>query len=109
MIIIDSYADNTILDIIKNLKVSVVIIMSDKAPLSRQDLTKYRKQYNNLKVVKNNTFHDRYFILDNEIVYHCGASVNYAGYKTFSIAKLNDKSVINSLRQRIMEVLAGNP
>ena len=105
LIIIDGYADNTILNVIKNLKANVVIVMSDKAPLSRQDLIKYRKQYNNLKIIRNNTFHDRYFILDNEIVYHCGASVNYAGHKTFSITKLNDEGVVDLLKRKISEIL----
>lgn len=41
-------------------------------------------------IINNDAFHDRYFILDNEFVYHCGASINYIGYKTFSITKLED-------------------
>ena len=46
---------------------------------------KYNKQYHNLKILYTNTFHDRYFILDNNQVYHCGTSINRIGYKTFSI------------------------
>ena len=105
LVVIDSYADATILDIVKKLNIKVVIITGDKAPLSVRDIEKYNKQYNNLKVIRNNTFHDRYFILDNKIIYHCGASVNYAGHKTFSITKLNDSGVVNLLRRKISEIL----
>ena len=102
--IVDGYADITILNIVKKLNVRVVVITSDRAPLSVKDVEKYNKQYNNLRVVRDNTFHDRYFILDNETVYHCGASVNYAGYKTFSIVRLNDKGIIGPLKRRVAEV-----
>ena len=83
LLIIDAYADNTILDIIKRLKIEVAIITKPNSLLTSQDIEKYNKQYNNLTVMFNNTFHDRYFILDDEIVYHCGASINRIGYKTF--------------------------
>ena len=68
IIIIDSYADYTLLDIIKRLKIKVTIITKPNNLLTKQDIIKYNKQYNNLKVIYDNTFHDRYFILDNKIV-----------------------------------------
>ena len=52
---------------------------------------KYNKQYHNLKVVYNNTYHDRFFILDDEKVYHCGTSINRIGYKTFCINLISDE------------------
>ena len=105
LVIIDAYADNTILDIIKRLNTSVIIITKDNNLLTKQDITKYNKQYHNLKVIFNNTFHDRYFILDNKDVYHCGTSVNRIGYKTFSITLINDKDpceiLINKVKQLV--------
>ena len=83
LVIIDSYADNTILDIIKRLNIKVIIITKSNNLLTKQDIERYNKQYNNLTVKYDNTFHDRYFILDDSIVYHCGASINRIGYKTF--------------------------
>ena len=99
--IIDAYADNTILDIIKRLNVQATIITKKDNLLTNQDIQKYNQQYHNLKIIFNNTFHDRYFILDNDIVYHCGASINRIGYKTFSITKMNDKDVCNLLINKI--------
>lgn len=107
LIIIDSYADNTILDIIKRLKTNVTIITKSDNLLTSQDILKYSKQYHNLKVVYNKTFHDRYFILDNENIYHCGASINKIGYKTFSITLINDEFIRKALLDRIYKIING--
>ena len=101
IIIIDAYADNTILDIIKRLKIEVTIITKPNNLLTEQDIVKYNKQYNNLQAYYNNTFHDRYFILDDEIIYHCGASINRIGYKTFSITLIGDEDVKSALLDKI--------
>lgn len=108
LVIIDAYADNTILDIIKRLKIEVAIITKPNNLLTSQDIEKYNKQYNNLTVMFNNTFHDRYFILDDEIVYHCGASINRIGYKTFSITLIGDKNVKNTLINKIRKIKVKN-
>ena len=104
LVIIDAYADNTLLDIIKRLDVEVVIITKSNNLLTEQDIIKYNKQYHNLKVIFNNTFHDRYFIIDEKEVYHCGSSINRIGYKTFSITMINDKDVSNLLIKKVDEI-----
>ena len=75
--IMDNYADKTILDIISRMKIKVLLITKNNNLLTKIDIEKYNKQYNNLMIKYDNTFHDRYIILDNNIVYHCGASINY--------------------------------
>ena len=102
--IIDSYADYTLLDIIKRLNVKTTIITKPNNLLTKQDIIKYSKQYNNLKVIYDNTFHDRYFILDNKIVYHCGASINRIGYKTFSITLINDEEICQTLISKAYKI-----
>jgi len=67
IIVVDGYADNTLLDIIKRLSVKVMVVIKKDNLLSNQDILKYNKQYHNLKVVFDNSFHDRYFILDGEV------------------------------------------
>ena len=104
LIIIDSYADNTILDIIKRLNIKVTIITRKNNLLTVQDIEKYNKQYQNLTVKFDSTFHDRYFILDNKTIYHCGASINRIGYKTFSITLIKDELVTNVLINRVKEI-----
>ena len=105
LIIIDGYADSTILDIIKKLDIDVTIITKPNNLLSKQDIDKYNLQYHNLKVVYDNTFHDRYFILDDNTIYHCGASINRIGYKTFSITLLGDNDVCDLLLEKINDIL----
>ena len=104
IIIIDNYADKVVLDMIRRLKVGVTLITKNNSLLSKIDIENYNKQYNNLIVKYNNTFHDRYIILDKAIVYHCGASINYIGYKTFSINKLQDNEVIDLLINKILRI-----
>ncbi len=105
IIIIDNYADKNVLDMIRNLKTDVTIICKSKGLLKEIDINKYQKQYKNLKVVYNNDFHDRYIILDQKEIYHCGASLNYAGNKTFSINKLEDNIVKKSLMEHALMIL----
>ena len=105
LVIIDSYADNTILDIIKRLKIEVVIITKKNNLLTNQDVEKYNKQYHNVKIIYDNTFHDRYFILDNKLLYHCGASINRIGYKTFSINLISDDEIIGSLLSKLYAII----
>ncbi len=105
LIIIDNYADYTLLDIIKRLKIKVIIITKPNNLLTKQDIIKYNQQYNNLKVIYNNTFHDRYFILDKKIVYHCGASINRIGYKTFSVTLINDDEICQALIHKVGNML----
>ena len=105
LIIVDAYADNTILDIIKRLKIKVIIITKPNNLLTNQDIIKYNKQYSNLKVVYDNTFHDRYFILDKKEVYHCGASINRIGYKTFSITLISDYNLCKILIDDVKKII----
>lgn len=105
LIIIDTYADKKLLDIIKELNFNVIIITKKNNLLSKESIEKYNEQYNNLKVIYDNTFHDRYFIIDNQKVYHCGTSINRIGYKTFSINLIDDKEVTKPLINRIKKLI----
>lgn len=101
LIVIDGYADNTILDIIKRLDIEVIIITKKDKFLTNQ----YVIKYNNLKVIYDNTFHDRYFIIDKTKIYHCGTSVNRIGYKTFSINLISDEEICNLLISKINKTI----
>ena len=105
LIIIDTYEDKKLLDIIKELNFNVIIITKKNNLLSKESIEKYNEQYNNLKVIYDNTFHDRYFIIDNKTVYHCGTSINRIGYKTFSINSIDDKEVIYPLINKIKKLI----
>ena len=105
LIIVDSYADISVLNIIKELNVDVKIIVKTKGKLTTQDITNYNKQYSNLNIYYCDDFHDRYFILDKDKIYHCGASINYVGNKIFSINILEDEIVKKSLINKINSIV----
>ena len=109
LVIIDTYADKKILDIIKEQNFNVIIITKKNNLLSKESIEKYNEQYSNLKVIYDNTFHDRYFIIDNQKVYHCGTSINRIGYKTFSINLIDDKEVTKPLINRIKKLIQNIP
>lgn len=106
LIIIDNYADKSVLDMVRRLKVKVLLITKENSLITKADIEKYNKQYDNLKGVYDNTFHDRYLILDKKTVYHLGASINYAGSKTFSINKIDDKDVIKLLVEKVNNIFS---
>ena len=106
LIIIDTYADKTVLDMIKKLNVKVVLITKYNNKLTNLDIEKYHKQYSNLKVIRSNDFHDRYFILDKQEIYHCGTSINYAGSKVFSINILEDNMVKNGILDYLFNLIS---
>ena len=104
IIIIDGYADKSVLDMIRNTKVKVILIIKNCGNLKEQDILKYQEQYDNLHLIYDNSFHDRYIILDKKVFYHCGASLNHAGSKTFSINTLEDEMVQKLLIDKIGEL-----
>ena len=108
VIIIDSYADKKVLDIISNIDKEVILITRKNNLLKEIDIEKYNKQYNNLKIIYDNTFHDRYIILDKNIFYHLGASINYIGNKTFSINIIEENIVKDLLIEKIKNLVGGN-
>ena len=105
LVIVDAFADNTILDIVKRLNIQVIIITKKNNLLTNQDITRYNKQYQNLKVIFDNSFHDRYFLIDDKEVYHCGTSINRVGYKTFSINVISDDEVCNLLISKVNKII----
>ena len=76
-----------------------MIIVTNK--YNNIDIEKYKKQYNNLKIIIKNNFHDRYIIIDKKILYHFGASLKDIGNKCFSINKIEDKDYLEKLLEKI--------
>ena len=85
IMIIDNYIDDNILKILvkKNKNVEVVILTSEKSNISKLDIQKFNKEYPILKVAKTDKFHDRFIIIDNKELYHCGASIKDLEKKMF--------------------------
>ena len=105
LIVVDRYTDKTILDMIRNLECKVILITSKKSKLTKLDIEKYNGDYNNLTVYYDDTFHDRYFIIDKDKFYHSGNSINHIGYRKSCIDLLHDLSVKNILINDISKII----
>ena len=97
--IIDNYIDDSILTMLTKKKnnVEVVILTSEKSNILKLDIQKFNKEYPVLKVAKSNKFHDRFIIIDNNELYHCGASLKDLGKKSFAINKIKDKKIMHEI------------
>lgn len=98
IIIIDNYIDRNILDILSKININVKIITNK---YNNQDYEKYKMQYKNVELVINNTFHDRFIILDKKILYHSGASFKDLGNKCFEISRIEDDDILEKLLKKL--------
>ena len=101
IIIIDNYADKSILDMITNLNVEVTIVTRKFNLLKDIDIKNYNRQYHNLKVIYSDKFHDRFVILDKKVLYHSGASFKDLGKKCFAINKIEDNEYLKNILKKI--------
>lgn len=94
IIIIDNYIDKKFLDLCSKIKINIIIYTKE---IDKETFEKYNKQYNNVKVKFSNKYHDRFIIIDNKIMYHCGASFKDLGKKCFCISKIENDTILQSL------------
>ena len=81
--------------------VNVLIVTSGNGNLTDKDIAKFNSQYPKLAVKISKDFHDRFFIIDRNEVYHIGASIKDAGKKSFGITKLKEQDLIDSLLGKV--------
>ena len=103
LILIDNYVDVNTLNILSKKKdgVNVLIVTSGNGNLTDKDVAKFNSQYPKLAVKISKDFHDRFFIIDRNEVYHIGASIKDAGKKSFGITKLEEHDLIDSLLGKV--------
>ena len=91
IIVIDNYIDESVLTMLDKRKDGVMAtIYTDK--ISNQlklDLDRHNKQYSVIEIQTVKDIHDRFVIIDNEDVFHIGASLKDLGKKLFAFSKLN--------------------
>ena len=101
IILIDNYIDDTTFTFfskIPNIKVTIYTHTISKQ--LKLDLTKYNKQYNNIALKTFKDSHDRFLIIDDNELYHIGASLKDAGSRWFAFS-LMDISLKNILISKI--------
>ena len=58
---------------------------------------KYESQYSNITFINNNSFHDRFIIIDKMKLYSCGASFKDLGKKCFAINEIKPKEYLKEI------------
>jgi hypothetical protein len=106
IVLIDNYIDEcTLLHLTKKDKhVAVTLLSKSKSSQLDLDLKKVNKQYGNFEWKAFDKSHDRFLIIDQNEVYHLGASLKDLGKKWFAFSKL-DKLSMESMLNSIMEVI----
>ena len=49
----------------------------------------------------NKSFHDRFIIIDDSVLYHCGASFKDLGKKCFAINRIEDSEIFDEFKNRL--------
>ena len=100
--LIDDYIDETVLTLFsKNKKIKVTIYTSMISKQLKLDIDKYNSQYCPIEIVTFKNSHDRFLIIDENAIYHIGASLKDLGKKWFGFSKMDSKSfeIISKLDQ----------
>jgi hypothetical protein len=73
----------------RNNKVKVTIYTNKIDNQLQQDIEKYNKQYSPITIKLFTKSHDRFLIIDQQKVYHIGASLKDLSKKWFAFSKMN--------------------
>ncbi len=105
IVLIDNFIDDSVLlQLAKRSQgVSATVLTKKIDPQLEQDLKKHNSQYPSIRVEAFPHSHDRFLILDDETVYHIGASLKDLGKKWFAFSRMDTTSL--SMMARVREVL----
>ena len=104
--VIDGYVDEKTLNILskKNDGVECQLVTYPSAPLTSSDVAVFESQHGPLSICRSNDFHDRFLVVDEDTVYHIGASLKDAGKKTFAMTQIGDEELKSALLDKLHEV-----
>ena len=100
IIIIDNYAGKELLDILRIINKKILIVTSNIDDIQKK---KYLRQYKNVLFIKNDSYHDRFIIIDRKKVFHCGASFKDLGNNCFGINEIENKNEIDKLVNEVVK------
>ena len=91
ILLIDNYINESVLQLFTKRKknVSVRIYTKNITKILKQDLEKHNTQHPKIKIEKFTKAHDRFLIIDENTVYHFGASLKDLGKKWFAFSKMD--------------------
>jgi len=93
IILIDNYIDETTLALLskKNDEVKAIIYIEQINRSQIIDLQKLNEQYTTIEIRKLKYNHDRFLIIDQQEMYHFGASLKDLGKKIFGFSKMDNE------------------
>jgi hypothetical protein len=99
IVLIDNYVDESVLVHLskKQKNVTVSILTKNIGKQLQLDVEKANTQYQGITVKSFDKSHDRFLIIDENDIYHLGASLKDLGKKWFAFSKLNKSSIGNIL------------
>jgi len=91
ILLIDNYIDESVLQLFTKRKKNVTVNIYTKniTKVLKQDLEKHNSQYPEISIKKFSKAHDRFLIIDENTVYHFGASLKDLGKKWFAFSKMD--------------------
>lgn len=91
ILLIDNYVDDTVLLMLskRNPGVSATIYTQRITQQLQLDLEKHNDQYPPISIHTYKESHDRFLVIDEQHVYHIGASLKDLGKKLFAFSKMN--------------------
>jgi len=102
IVLIDNYIDEIVLHLMskRNAGVKANIYTSKISKELQLDIDKFNAQYEPVEVKVFTKSHDRFLIIDNETVYHIGASLKDLAKKWFAFSKieLDANELINKIQ-----------
>ena len=101
IVVIDPYADATILDVLSGKKtgVAVRLICKNRGKPTASEIAKFNRQYKGLTVSYSDEFHDRFVIIDNAELHNFGSSVNSLGRRVSTYSTHDAKEIKKLLAQ----------
>ena len=101
IVLIDNYIDDTSLTLLtkKAKDVNVLLLTKNISKQLNLDVQKVNQQYSHFELKIFTKSHDRFLIIDEEQVYHIGASLKDLGKKWFAFSKINKNSVKSILAE----------
>ena len=99
LLIIDPYADVTLLDILseKQPGVTVRLVCKDRGKPTPTEIEKFNRQYKGLTVSYSDDFHDRFVLVDNAELHNLGSSVNCLGRRLTTYTTRDRKEIAKLL------------
>ncbi len=101
IILIDNYADESVLTLLSKRKPTVIATVYTKAISNtlKLDIEKHNAQYPAITVKAFVLSHDRFLLIDQKELYHIGASLKDLGKKWFAFSRMD------SLAEQVLEKL----